>query len=182
LEPYPHNPELARRLLAEAGHPNGFDAGDVTASGPLIPYAEAVLNDLAAVGIKARLRAMERAAFFTAWREKKLKGIIIGATGAQGNAATRIGEFAVSGGYYAYGGYPEIEALFHQQAPERDSQKRQALLHEIQRRIHERVMFAPMMQPAIVHAVGPRVAEPAIGLTPLAFYPVPYEEMRLQKP
>jgi peptide/nickel transport system substrate-binding protein len=181
LEPYPFNPELARRLLAEAGYPNGFDAGDVTASGVLLSYAEPVVSYLGAVGIKTRVRAMERAAFFSAWREKKLKGLILGATGSQGNASTRIGEFAVSGGYYADGGYPDIDALFQQQAGERDPQKRETLLHEIQRRLYERVMFAPMMQPAVVHAVGPRVAEPAIGITPLAFYAAPYEEMRLKE-
>lgn len=98
-----------------------------------------------------------------------------------GNASTRIEELAVSGGYYAYEGHPDVDELFQQQALERDRQKREVLLHEIQRRIAERVMFAPMMQPAVVHAVGPRVAEAAIGITPLAFYPVPYEDMRLKE-
>ncbi|MGH8059435.1 MAG: ABC transporter substrate-binding protein [Candidatus Entotheonellia bacterium] len=181
VEAYPYNPELTKRLLAEAGYPNGFDAGDANASGVLLTYGEPVVNYLGAVGIKTRVRAMERAAFFSAWHEKKLKGVIIGATGAHGNAATRIAEVVVSGGYYADGGYPDIDALFQQQAKERDREKRGALLHEIQRRIAERVMVAPLMQPAVVHAVGPRVAEPAIGITPLAFYPVPYEEMRLKE-
>ena len=36
--------------------------------------AEAVANYLAAVGILTKVRTMERAAFLTAWREKKLRG------------------------------------------------------------------------------------------------------------
>jgi len=37
-----------------------------------------------AVGIRTRIRTMERAAMTTAWREKKLKNVIVGITGAGG--------------------------------------------------------------------------------------------------
>jgi len=181
LEPYPHNPALAKRLLAEAGYPNGFDAGDVTPIPPFTSMGEAVANFLGAVGIRTRVRVMERAAFFTAWRDKKIKGVIVGGTAAQGNAATRLEAFAITGGYYADGGYADTDELFRQQAQERDRQKRQSLLHEIQRRLHERVMFAPIMEPASLHAVGPRVEEPAIGITPLTYFPTPYEDMRVKE-
>jgi len=51
------------------------------------------------------------------------------APGASGNAATRIEAFVVSTGTYAYGGTPDLDQLFQQQAVERDHSKRQALLH-----------------------------------------------------
>ena len=49
-------------------------------------------------------------------------------------------------------------------------------------RVHERVMFAPIFEPATLHGVGPRVEEPAIGLNPQLYFPAPYEDMRLKKP
>src|SRR5439155_2725093 len=143
---------------------------------------EAVGNYLGAVGIRTKVRTMERAAFLAAWREKKLHGLILTPSGALGNAATRLEPYVLSTGAYAYGGYPDIDALFQQQAVERDRGKRQALLHQIQRLMHERVMHAPIYEPATVHGVGPRVAAAAVGLNPLLYFTAPYEEMRLSKP
>jgi hypothetical protein len=55
------------------------------------------------------------------------------------------------------------------QAGEHDSQNRAALLYNLQSRIDDQVMFASTMQGVVVHAMGPRVAEPATHMTPLAF-------------
>jgi hypothetical protein len=63
----------------------------------------------------------------------------------------------------------------------RDRKKREEVLHDIQRRMHERVMFAPIMEVATLHAVGPKVLEAAIGITPLTYFPTPYEEMRMRE-
>ena len=103
-------------------------------------------------------------------------------TGAPGNAATRIESFVISTATYASGGYPDIDDLFRQQGQERDRKRREALLHQIQRLMHERVMFAPIFDPATLHGVGPRVEESAIGASPQLYFASPYEDMRLRKP
>jgi peptide/nickel transport system substrate-binding protein len=106
----------------------------------------------------------------------------MGASAGLGNAAARLEAFVVSTGTYAYGGYPDLDNLFRQQAPERDRKKREAMLHQIQRLMHERVMYAPIYEPATLHGVGPRVEEPGVGLNALLYFTSPYEEMRLKRP
>src|SRR6059036_2133327 len=73
IEPDPYDPVKSKQLLAEAGYPNGFDAGDLHAYPPYVSTTEAVGGYLAAVGIRTRVRTMERAAFFSAWATKKLR-------------------------------------------------------------------------------------------------------------
>ncbi|MGH8058163.1 MAG: ABC transporter substrate-binding protein, partial [Candidatus Entotheonellia bacterium] len=144
LEPFPYDPAQAKRLLAEAGYPNGLEAGDLTPLPPFFTMGEAVANYLGAVGIRTKMRSMERAAFFAATREKKLQGLILNVSGAPGNASTRIEAYVLSTGAYASGGYPDIDDLFWLQEMERDRGKREALLHQIQRLMHERIMHAPI--------------------------------------
>ena len=81
---YAYDVAKARQLLVEAGYPNGFDAGDLWCDGSSATYAEPVLNYLLAVGIKARLRPLERAAFLKSAQDKKLKNIVWGLSGIFG--------------------------------------------------------------------------------------------------
>jgi peptide/nickel transport system substrate-binding protein len=178
-EPLPYNPKKSKELLKEAGYPNGFDAGDLAPIPPFYVIGESVVNYLNAVGIRVKMRTMERAAFYTAWKEKKLPGLAIVGAGASGNAATRVEAFIYSKGTYAYGGYPDIDEIFQQQAVERDKAKREALLHRIQQLTMERVMYAPIMDFRALVGVGPRVAEHAIHALPVHPFP-PLEELRLK--
>jgi peptide/nickel transport system substrate-binding protein len=182
IAPHPHDPTHAKRLIADAGYPNGFDAGDLTPLPPFTTMGEAVGNYLAAVGIRTRIRSMERATFMEAWRSKKLQGVLVTVSAAPGTAPARLEAFVISTAPFAYGGYPDIDDLFRQQAQERNRGKREALLHQIQRLMHERIMHGPIFEPATLHGVGPRVEEPGIGLTSQLYFTAPYEEMRLKKP
>jgi peptide/nickel transport system substrate-binding protein len=180
-EPWPYDPQKAKRLLAEAGYPNGFDAGDFVPIPPFFTVAEAAVNYLNAVGIRVKMRPVERATFYAAWREKKLRGLFLTAVGNSGNAASRVEAFIYSKGSYAYGGYPDIDELFLQQARERDAAKREALLHRIQQLTIDRAMFAPIMDLRALMGVGPRVTEHTITSIPMSPFPS-YEDMRLKGP
>ena len=178
---YPYDPARAKKLLAEAGYPNGFDGGEFAADASYSSVAEAIGNYLAAVGIRTRLRPIERAAFLGNWRDKKITSIMYTGAGGQGNAATRIQNYYVKDGLYSWGGYPDMDDLFVQQARELDPKRREVLLHQIQRLAHERVMSAPLWELGFLNAVGPRVDESGLGLIALFPYSSPYEDLKLKK-
>ncbi len=180
LEPPAFDPRRAKQLLAEAGHPNGFDAGDITPLPPYTTLGETVSGMLQSVGIRSRVRTMERATFMSTWREKKLHGLVIGATGAAGNAAARLEPFFTKSGFYAYGSLPQIDDLFQRQAKEMDRKQREALLHQIQQVVADQVLAAPIFQQGFLCAVGPRVAESALGLIQGFPYTGPAEDLRLK--
>jgi peptide/nickel transport system substrate-binding protein len=179
VEPPAYDVKEAKRLLAEAGYPNGLDAGEFAAIPGFPTVAEAVINNLNAAGIRVRLRGMERAAFYANWQEKKLKGLFMTAVGNSGNAASRVEAFIQSKGAFANGGYPDIDELFRQQAGERDVKKREALLFKAQQLTIDRAMFAPVMDLRALMGIGPRVAKHTI--TDVWMSPFPsYEDVELK--
>jgi peptide/nickel transport system substrate-binding protein len=181
IEPYPHDPARARALLAEAGYPNGFDGGEFHQLPPYFSLGEAIISYFRAVGVRMQMRPMERAAFLAAVQSKKLRGVCVCSSALYGNAASRLSEVLPSDGAYAYGGYPDLDALYKQQAREMDRGKREAMLHQIQRQIHERVRMGPIFEYIWPSGIGPRVAEPALMLIDPYPWSAPLEDVRLKK-
>ena len=177
---YAYDRARAKQLLAEAGYPNGFDAGDYFCDAAIVNIGEPVVNYLNAAGIRVKLRPIERAAYFRGWSEKKYRGLIHGASGAFGNAATRIEAFIAGGGTYVYGGYADIDGLFSEQATEVDPKRREATLHRIQQLIHDKVIVAPIWLNAGLSGLGPRVEESGIGLIAGFAWSGPYEDVKLK--
>src|SRR5215831_18674489 len=175
-----YDPANAKQLLAEAGHPDGFDAGDFYCDSSYSNVAEAALDNFQAVGIRLKLRPLERAAFVEAYSNKKLKNLILGGSGAFGNAATRLEAFVVKGGAYVYGSYPDIDALYQQQAAELDHKKRAAILDKIQQVLAERMIYAPIWQLGFINGVGPRVGQSGFGLITDFAYTAPFEDITIK--
>ncbi len=179
-EPATYDPARAKKLLADAGYPNGFDGGDFYPFPPYNSMGEAIQGYLQAVGIRTRGRTMERAAYFSAWREKKLHGVILVISAAFGNAATKLEPHVTRNGIYAYGSLPEIDDLYVRQSRELDPKKREALLGQIQKIMHDQVLNVPIYELAFIWGVGPRVEESGAGLIPGFSYSAPAEDLRLK--
>jgi peptide/nickel transport system substrate-binding protein len=180
LEPYAYDPQKAKQLLKEAGYANGFEAGECSTDAVYAGVAEAVVNDLSAVGIRAKVRAMERAAMFAAHSEKRVKQLSAQASGTFGNAATRVEAFMYSKGSQSFLQDSEIDEWYLQQAKERDPKKREALLHKIQQKVYDEARYMPIWELSFLCASGPRVAVSGLGVIPLFAYSGPYEDLRLK--
>ncbi len=176
-----YDPEKAKKLLAEAGYPNGFDAGVMTCDSSYANMAEVSVDNLQAIGIKIQLQPIERAGFFAGYGSKKYpKGIIQAASAAFGNAATRMASFVVKDGAFAYGNYPDIDELFPKQAEELDKKKRTEMLDKMQQLVHEKAMYVPIWQLAFLSGIGPRVGESVFGMIPGFAYTAPFEDLTIK--
>lgn len=68
LEPWRYDPALAKKLLAEAGYPNGIDV-TLDVDNPFKEQAEAVAAMLTQAGIRTKVQLWERTALSDLWKD-----------------------------------------------------------------------------------------------------------------
>jgi len=77
---YAHDPARARKLLADAGHPNGFAIDVYAFQLPGLPegkaFAEAVAGYWQKIGVKAKLIPVDYPAFRKLWVDRKVPGSV----------------------------------------------------------------------------------------------------------
>ena len=75
VKPEPYNPERAKKLLAEAGYPQGVQTVINTIPAYRV-WMEAIASNWAEVGIKAEIKIFEQAALAALYPGKKIRGFI----------------------------------------------------------------------------------------------------------
>lgn len=136
----------ARRLLAEAGHPNGFKTRLLTqnASGD-VAQTEWGQAQLRAMGIDAAIDVQEPTGFFER-RERRDFDVFVGSLAAQiADPSADLFQSFKTGGAFNISGLsdPAIDRLIDEQARERDQQRRRSIFQDIERRLFDLLPRVP---------------------------------------
>lgn len=182
----PFEPETARRLLAEAGFPNGFG---VTMDCPNDRYVNdeaictAIVAMLARVGVRVTLNAQTRVRYFAEVNAPRYNTsfYLLGWTPATSDAHNAlfnlIGTRDGTRGVFNNGGYsnPRMDELINRIAVETDPEKRQQLINDAAAIIRDDVPYVPLHQQQIVWAVrqGTEVVQTADNYFQLRFVRMP---------
>jgi peptide/nickel transport system substrate-binding protein len=169
IAPRAYDPARARKLLAEAGHPNGFETSFYVPTGRYLmdrQLGEAIQAQLSEVGIKAKIEAPEWGAFVSITDQKKAPMFIMGKGSPTGDldftltltAMTngRMNAFALSN--------PEIDRLILEQRGAVEPAKRRELLARAQDLIFQDV-------PAVVLFYEDQIFATRANVHDVAIYP-----------
>ena len=176
--PDPYDPKQAKKLLAEAGYPNGFDGGTFYPfDGPYWPMGEQVANYWKAIGIKTNTVLYDRPTWFSKRRSGKMKGAVF----VDAITPATIGQklsyvFGPSG---AYGKYDDIQAVWDKYVKSVDVEERKKLIRQVQKMYHDKTMFIHMVGSTSPAAIGPRVKGNPWKVRPLMWWVAPMEDMEL---
>ncbi|MGE0718482.1 MAG: ABC transporter substrate-binding protein [Alphaproteobacteria bacterium] len=170
----PYDPEASRKLLAEAGYPNGFEIGMDCPNDRYVndeAICTAIVPMLARVGIKVRLAAQTKSIYFQKVLSRNTSFFLLGWQPSSYDAHSPL--FNVMGtrrelrpgaqpgqGSYNPGGYSNarVDALQEQVRSETDQTKRNALIREAFAIHKEEIGHIPLHQQALAWAVRPGVS------------------------
>ncbi|HIK18721.1 MAG TPA: ABC transporter substrate-binding protein [Leptolyngbyaceae cyanobacterium M33_DOE_097] len=185
LQPYPYDPEAAKRLLTEAGYANGFDLElwYMPVSRPYFPnpkpIAEAFAADLSTVGIRVKLQTKDWAAYLSDRRKKPgYQAFMLGWTADYGDPDSF---------YYAHFGpgatddignwsNPQVIQLLNQARAVNDQAERARLYSTVDKILHQEVVRLPIVHSQPLLAQRTSLA----GWIPSPLGSDPFEEIAKQ--
>ncbi len=164
---WPYDPAAAKRLMAEAGYPNGFEVDFACPNNRYIndeEICQAVSAMWARLGVKARLRTLplvtyfpmiqryEASIFMLGWGVPTFDALytlqsLLRSVGAQGDGNYNVGRYS----------NPQMDALVERIKKEVDAQARNALIAKALALSHQEVAYLPLHHQVIPWAMKKNV-------------------------
>jgi peptide/nickel transport system substrate-binding protein len=161
LKPVAYDPDRAKKLLAEAGYPNGFDCIFDSPQGRFIKdkeLAEAIAGELAKVGIRAQATTYEWGVFTKRmWSHQSSPIILMGWVDPFDDPDAQNTRILQSGGTWSQNADPTLDKLMAEIKQEMDPAKRKALILKQQDYMREAWPVAYLIQIGIVCGASPKL-------------------------
>jgi peptide/nickel transport system substrate-binding protein len=177
---FPHDPEASKKLLAEAGYPQGFEVGMNCPNDRYVndeDICKAVAAMLARVGVKVNLMTETKGTYFPKILSRNTSFYLLGWTPSTYdshnplNALMATPDDKTGRGQFNLGSYsnPQVDELTAKIASETDQAKRTAMIHEAMKIHEDDVGHLPLHQQALAWAMKKSVAlvQPADNNMPL---------------
>ena len=157
LKPFEYDPEKAKKLLAEAGYPNGFSLLAEVRDYPEV--MQVVAQDLAKVGVKVELRPMVMADWLRKFLQNQWDGQTFGVTlGVAPELDTiRMMVFQSCRKNPAYYCNKDLMPLIDAIDSEFDSDKRRAMLHDLMAKMRDDAPAIFLFEQQDLNGIGKRV-------------------------
>jgi peptide/nickel transport system substrate-binding protein len=130
VKPFDYDPGTAKKMLADAGYPNGFEVDLDICTCDRTDLAEAVAGELAKVGVTVNLKPSEVSQFNADWgagRQNPMRAARL--SFSDPNVYLQL--WLKTGGFLSRFGDPAIDKLIDAQAAEYDTEARVKILREI---------------------------------------------------
>lgn len=183
----------AKRLMAEAGYPDGFAIEWFTPFPAVESLSLRVMEQLRAIGVKSQMNVMERPVYYQKLLQGKPKDgyghkgfpgrqIVMAISVIAGDASTYIDNWVRCGGSYSFICDRRIDALWQRYLASRDLQEREDLMKQAQKIVLEEYMFVPIYINSFTLGIGPRIGgKPDHYIrTPQVVLPGPAEDFTLE--